>query len=448
MSIPTPVFIPQPFANNAAAPYINTIPDTGGVDSEATWNIGFPPLTMQEEASGGLPPLGQDFNGILNALSTHVFAQQAGQPYRYSSAVSTAIGGYPVGTLLESSDGATMWFNTTAANTGDPDANAAGWVPMFNYGYTTKAGLTGGVVTLTRLEARRGVIVLTGTLVANLQLVLPNTLQTWLIVNATTGAFVTTAKTAAGSGVTIPQGGYSAPTGVYGEGANIFPTVAPLGAAIDQAPTPLSIAQRTNAGYLLATFFNQSSGLELPAVGAIFVQNVAADGYLRKISIANFEAQLILSNIGGQVANAQVPQSAVLQHSVALFLNAALTGSPTAPTQAPGTNNTTIASTAFVAAAGIGGIGQVWADVTASRALSTPYTNSTGRTIQVNIQPSISGSPGGTVNVYVDSVQAGTLVVAGGGAVKTTISVLVPPGSVYQVNQSGSLNSLDWFELA
>lgn len=35
---------------------------------------------------------------------------------------------------------------------------------------------------------------------------------------------------------------------------------------------------------------------------------------------------------------------------LAAFVNAALTGNPTAPTQAPGTSSTRIASTAFVAA--------------------------------------------------------------------------------------------------
>lgn len=423
MSIPSVVFIPQPFANNADPQYINTIPDTSVDPGAATYDEGFPPRTMQEEVSGGRPPLGQDFNGILNALSTHVFAQQAGQLYRYSSAASTAIGGYPIGTMLESSDGVTVWFNTTDANTGDPDANAAGWVPMFNYGYTTKAGLTGGVVTLTRLEARSGVIVLTGVLVANLQLVFPNTLQTWLVVNATTGSFTTTARTAAGSGVTIPQGGYPSPIGVYGNGVNLYPTIAPLGTPIDQAATPLTLAQRTNNGYLLATYFNQSSPLESLTIGAVFVQQSSpADGYLRKISLVNFRVQL--------------------------FLNAALTGAPTAPTAAVGTSDVQIATTEYAKASSVGGTGTSWQDFTVgvTRDYDTPYTNSTGRPIEVVV--SAQAAVGGfTFQPVVDGVGIAAVSMPTTGMI-TPCTFTVPDGSVYSIQAlAGSADVTGWREL-
>jgi hypothetical protein len=417
------VFLPQPFATNAGAPYKNSIPDTGGVGPEATWNLGFPPITMQEEVSGGLPPLGQDFNGILYALSTHIFAQQAGQLYRFSSAVSTAIGGYPLGTALESTDGTTVWFNILAANTNDPDAEGAGWVPMFNYGFTTKTGLTGGIVTLTRAESRRGVIVLSGALASNLQIVLPTTLQNWLIANLTTGAFATTVRTAAQPvGVSVPQGGYAAPVGVYSDGTNINPTVAPLGIPIDQAATPLTIAQRTNAGYLLATYFNQSSALEAPTIGAVFVQNVAADGFLRKISLANFLTQI--------------------------FASAALTGLPTAPTQAIGSNDTKIATDEYADRATLGGIGATWTNFTvgAGRDFGTPYVNTTGRPIEVIV--SVQAAAGGVT--YQPTVQgvaiSATSIISTGAITPTTFTV--PAGATYQVDiLVGSYSVAGWREL-
>jgi hypothetical protein len=374
---------------------------------------------MQEEVSGGKPPLGQDFNGILNALSTHVFAQQAGQLYRYSSAVSTAIGGYPVGTMLESTDGVTVWFNVVAANTADPDANGAGWVPMFNYGYTTKSGLTGGIVTLTLLEARRGVIVLTGTLASNLAVVLPTTLASWLIVNNTTGAFTTTVRTAAGTGVTVPQGGFAAPTGVYGNGTSIFYTVAPLGIPIDQAPSALSIAQRTNAGYLLATYFNQNSGLENVTIGAVFFQNVAADGFLRKISLANFLAQILS--------------------------NAALTGVPTAPTAAINDNTFQVANTGFVFRQTFGTSSR---DVIGSRSIGSAYTNTTGRPIFVTIGGILNGvSMISDVDFYVDSVLVASISAGVSQNSGQSVSFIVPPGSTYAtVLVAGAFNVNVWTE--
>lgn len=73
----TPVVIPEPFAENGAK---NTIPDQspGGIEPNASWNTGFPPITMINRQAGGKPPLGADFNGILNALSQHAFFTQSG----------------------------------------------------------------------------------------------------------------------------------------------------------------------------------------------------------------------------------------------------------------------------------------------------------------------------------------------------------------------------------
>lgn len=73
----TPVVIPEPFAENGAK---NTIPDQspGGTEPNASWNTGFPPITMINRQAGGKPPLGADFNGILNALSQHAFFTQSG----------------------------------------------------------------------------------------------------------------------------------------------------------------------------------------------------------------------------------------------------------------------------------------------------------------------------------------------------------------------------------
>jgi hypothetical protein len=50
-----------------------------------------------------------------------------------------------------------------------------------------------------------------------------------------------------------------------------------------------------------------------------------------------------------------------------------------APTAPAGTNNTQLATTAFVMGAGLGS-NQTWQNVMSSRVLSTTYTNSTGKT--------------------------------------------------------------------
>lgn len=355
MPQPTPPLIEQAFAADAAAPYIqNPIPVAAGDPGRASFELGFPPQTMTEILAGGTPPFGQDVNGILYMLSAHIAALQAGQPYLFDATLAASMGGYAAGTVLGMADGSGLWINTIAANTTDPDGvSAAGWMPLFSQGFASIGSLIGGVRTLTPAEYRRGVIVLAGVLVGNLQVIVPSGAigaRSWLIVNTTSGAFTTTVKTAGGTGVTIPQGGFSAPVEVYGDGTNVYPTVAPLSVPLDVNPAPSTIPVRNNVGQLFATYFNSSSGLENPTIGAVIVQNSAADGYLRKISLANFAAQISLSSFAGTVSNGQVPQSAVTQYAAAILANAALTGTPTAPTAPVGTNTTQVATTAFVRA--------------------------------------------------------------------------------------------------
>lgn len=327
------------------------MPETATGSNAASVEGGFPAITMQNELAGGKPPLGQDMNGLFFLVSSHTLYVECGQTYKYNSTLATSIGGYLAGTILGMADETGLWLCTTDGTISNPDTGGTGWVPIAAYGTTTVNGLTGGTVTLTSAQTKYKVIILNGVLTSNLNINLPQTLQQWLIINNTSGAFSTTVKTAAGgsSGVAVPQGGFTAPVGVYSVAdGNIYPTVAPVNLPIDQNPTPLTIVQRTNAGYVLATYFNQNSGLENPTIGAVFVENSGGDGFHRKISLTNFEAQVLLQGLAGQVTNGQVPFSVVSQWAAALFASAALTGTPTAPTAANGTNNTQIASTAFV----------------------------------------------------------------------------------------------------
>lgn len=355
MPQPTPPIVTQPFGLNAAAPYIqNPIPVTTLDDARASFDLGFPPRTMTEVIAGGTPPYGQDMNGILYMITAHVAAAQAGQPYVYNATVSTAMGGYALGTVLGMADGTGVWINTVAANTANPDTGGAGWLPLYNHGFADITGLTGGVRTLTAAEYRRGVVVLSGALAGNLQVVFPNATagqRAWLIINNCSGAFSVTAKTLTGSGVAIPAGGFTGPTEVYvaspdgGTTFNIYPTVAPITLPTDVNPTPNTIALRNNSGYLFATYFNQNSPLENFSVAAVYAD--AGDGFHRKISRANLAAQISLSQFSGAVSNVQVPLSAVTQYAAALWSNAALSGTATAPTLALGTSNAQIATTQF-----------------------------------------------------------------------------------------------------
>ena len=114
-----------PFARDGIK---NTIPPALGSAGQATMVDGFPAETMTPIASGGVPPSGQDVNGILYQLSQHQVWLNSGGMYAYSASHATNIGGYPIGVVLQSADGQSAWLNTVDGNMTDPDGgSAAGW---------------------------------------------------------------------------------------------------------------------------------------------------------------------------------------------------------------------------------------------------------------------------------------------------------------------------------
>ncbi|ASW06316.1 gp53-like domain-containing protein [Rhizobium sp. 11515TR] len=125
---------PIAFGSSAGGGYIRQVPvnsQIGITNGAASLTDGFPPLTFLPVGSGGVPPFGQDFNGILNQITQWTRWQNAGGLATYISALSTAIGGYPQGALLASSVTAGLvWLNTVDNNTTNPDSGGVGWVPI------------------------------------------------------------------------------------------------------------------------------------------------------------------------------------------------------------------------------------------------------------------------------------------------------------------------------
>ncbi|MFV0570231.1 MAG: pyocin knob domain-containing protein, partial [Citrobacter portucalensis] len=121
------------------------------------------------------------------------------------------------GALLQNSSADVLWLNLNDDNKNDP-ATGTGWVPVIRYGKTTVA-LTAANVTLTAEQAAKETIVLTGALTANVSLIMPAWVETWLIINNTTGNFTVSVKTASGSGVNLSAGATSQ---IYGDGTSIY----------------------------------------------------------------------------------------------------------------------------------------------------------------------------------------------------------------------------------
>ena len=216
-----PTKIPLPFGFAAATGQINAIPTAsqiGIVNGRASLHDGFPPNTFLPLTTGGVPPFGADFNGILNEITSITQWQQAGGFFPYDSAFSTTIGGYPKGAVLQSANGSGLWISTAENNTTNPDTGGAGWTSLAFEG-SQAITVTTADVTVTQLQLAYPVLIISGALTADRNLILSAIVGEWIIQNNTTGAFNLTVKTASGTGITATQG---QSTYIYGDGTNIL----------------------------------------------------------------------------------------------------------------------------------------------------------------------------------------------------------------------------------
>lgn len=100
-----PDALSMPFANNGDK---STIPSSATGTNKASLTEGFPQITSESIADGGIPPSREDFNALGNISTSHNYFMQNGGGYTFVPAVSTAIGGYPKGALL--------WYYPSSGN--------------------------------------------------------------------------------------------------------------------------------------------------------------------------------------------------------------------------------------------------------------------------------------------------------------------------------------------
>lgn len=220
----TPVTRPSnyslPFASSGVK---NTIPTPSTGTGKASFTDGFPAVTMLPLTSGGIPPEGKDFNGILYDITTHTVWVNAGGQYQFDAALSTAIGGYPAGMVLQNNAGTASYVSAVSNNTTDfnstPSSIGTLWLPYSGRAASNiSIATTGGVTLLTAVQASSKFITVTGSLTSNATLTFPAAVGDWEIINATTGAFSVSAIALGGAGVPIFQGGADS---VFCDGTNI-----------------------------------------------------------------------------------------------------------------------------------------------------------------------------------------------------------------------------------
>ncbi|MET3815324.1 hypothetical protein [Pantoea sp. UYEF8] len=204
----------------------NSIPTDSTADTlnngYASYDSGFPDITMQPISAGGKPPRGGDMNGVLNEITAILKWYESGGGFPYDSTFSTGIGGYPKGAVIPNSTQSGFWLNTIDANTTNPEvasATATGWVPVDNYG-TTSVSISSSSVTLSTLSAAKDRIILSGNITSNVYLYFPPWIKNWEVENNCTGSFSVICSNAASGGKTVTSTSGSV-LAIHNDGSNI-----------------------------------------------------------------------------------------------------------------------------------------------------------------------------------------------------------------------------------
>lgn len=243
--MPTPVTRPSnyplPFASSGTK---NTIPTAATGTGKASFTEGFPAVTMLPLTAGGIPPEGKDFNGILFDITSHTIWVNAGGQYQFDAAISTAIGGYPAGMVLQSNDGLAAYVSAVDNNTTDFNATPASigtlwlkWAGNSSAGVTITT--TGGATVLTATQAAADFVIISGVLTSDASIIFPARLGKWSVINNTTGAFAVTTYASGGLGVLVLRGRVDA---ISCNGTDVQYATA---SAVTQAPGDSSKAQAT-----------------------------------------------------------------------------------------------------------------------------------------------------------------------------------------------------------
>lgn len=117
-----PELILTPFGESANPGTINEIPESltpSDPVQSASWQAGFPLVTMTPLSAGGIPPRGQDVNGALRAISRHSAFLGGGGQYKWSAAYVAAKGGYSIGDVIQANDGLNSYVSLVNSNSVD-----------------------------------------------------------------------------------------------------------------------------------------------------------------------------------------------------------------------------------------------------------------------------------------------------------------------------------------
>lgn len=144
-----PYLIVVPFCNTGNKNTIQLTRQSSQDPEDATYQEGFPTITMLNEDAGGLAPKGLDFNGIFYELSSSAAHYCRGDRIQFDATYATAIGGYAKGWVVASNDYQKDYISLVDNNLADPNGTNTTWAVYAGQGSVpTATSTTTGTVKL------------------------------------------------------------------------------------------------------------------------------------------------------------------------------------------------------------------------------------------------------------------------------------------------------------
>lgn len=137
-----PYMVKIPFCNTGNKNTIQLTQQAGQDPEDATYQEGFPPVTMLNEDAGGLPPKGLDFNGIFYELSSPIAHYCRGDRIQFDATYAAAIGGYAKGWVVASNDYQKDYISLVDNNLADPNGTNTTWAVYAGQGSVPTATST------------------------------------------------------------------------------------------------------------------------------------------------------------------------------------------------------------------------------------------------------------------------------------------------------------------
>jgi hypothetical protein len=241
--------------------------------------------------------------------------------------------------------------------------------------------------TLTGTNLNRIAYQFSGVLTANMQIIVPNTIQQYWVRNTTTGSYTLTVKTAAGTGVAVVQNGAAI---LYCDGTNV------VEADTNNLSTPIAIAQggtgATTAGTALINLGGTSLGIGIfTAVNAAVARasiGAAASGANADITSLTGLTTPISVVQGGTGQTTYTNGQLLIGNTTGNTLTKATLTAGTGITVTNGTGSITITNTGPDTFPGVGiaySTGTAW---------GTSYsTTGTGTVVALAASPGLTGIP-------------------------------------------------------